>query len=53
MKEDKEQIIHICCKCSEKMELYSSDEVDTIESVLHFIEYKCPECDEVIWILDN
>lgn len=56
---DKTEVIHICCKCTEKMELFSSDESTTISedlepstaSIMDFQIFKCPSCDEQIWIL--
>lgn len=55
------EIIHICCNCAEKMELYSSEECTTISddldlntaATMDFQVYKCPSCDEQIWILNR
>jgi predicted RNA-binding Zn-ribbon protein involved in translation (DUF1610 family) len=52
-------VVHICCNCGEKMELYSSEECTAISEdlntkdvyILDFQVYKCPNCDEQIWIL--
>jgi hypothetical protein len=57
----KPEIIHICCKCGEKMDLYSSEECTTISDDLEtssatkidFQVFKCPICDEQIWILNR
>lgn|GEM_PF-4340248 len=53
------EVVHICCNCAEKMELYSSEECTTISEdldietadTLDFQVFKCPSCDEQIWIL--
>jgi len=53
------EVIHICCNCAEKMDLYSSEECTSISedidpnsiNVLDFQVFKCPNCDEQIWIL--
>ena len=52
----KTEIIHICCNCAEKMDLYSSEECTTISeglnpktaAIIDFQVYKCPTCDEQI-----
>jgi len=57
----KTEVIHICCNCAEKMELYSSEEFTTIAEdlepstaqLIDFSVYKCPNCDEQIWILNR
>lgn len=57
----KTEVIHICCKCGEKLELYSSEECTTIDEdlkpstakLIDFSVYKCPNCDEQIWILNR
>jgi uncharacterized protein with PIN domain len=57
----KTEIIHICCNCAEKMELYSSEECTTIledlnpktATIMDFQVYKCPNCDEQIWVLNR
>ncbi len=56
---DKEKIIHICCQCREKMELYSNEECNVIDEclspetlgIIDFDVYKCPFCDEPLWVL--
>jgi predicted RNA-binding Zn-ribbon protein involved in translation (DUF1610 family) len=55
----KTEVVHICCNCAEKMELYSSEECTAISEdldpktadILDFQVFKCPSCDEQIWIL--
>lgn len=57
----KTEVVHICCKCAEKMVLYSSEECTTISEdlepstakLIDFSVYKCPNCDEQIWILNR
>ncbi len=57
----KTEIINICCLCGEKMELYSSEECTTISDdldpstarLIDFSVYKCPNCDEQIWVLNR
>jgi ssDNA-binding Zn-finger/Zn-ribbon topoisomerase 1 len=46
---DLKQIIHTCKKCGETMQFHSTDENDD----MFFIEYICPKCYGVIWILDT
>jgi uncharacterized protein with PIN domain len=50
--------ITICSPCKKQMLLYSSEDVfgtdDKGEDLsMYFVNLKCPECDKVIWILQN
>jgi uncharacterized protein with PIN domain len=46
---DLKQITHTCTKCGETMQFHSTDEIGD----MFFVEYICPKCKNVFWILDN